>query len=295
MQIRLNREAKFSWQDIGSGPGVLIVDDCLAEPELLREFALGLRYVQPAAPDRYPGWKSIASLSGAEEVMRSLVARYQESSVMSKPSTLDVSAARVLSQHFSILSFDPATAQSFGYQGQCQHVDGFSWLATVLYLFQAGEEPDARRGTAFWRHRQSGLQHWLHGDMVQIAKVEKLLGLKMSPTIQSLSGIPYIQSLDQISQSIFDHTRAKTMPFSADESDTWERLAVVGACFNRMIVYPTFQIHTIVDTVAPNPASLEEARLTMNTFVDYPFAFEAAATSAYSGEAYWPIPGLQIS
>lgn len=295
MEICLSETARFSWLELGLGPGILIIDNCLASPEAVREYALNLRYSRPPVPDAYPGWKSLASLAGAEVLMRILVAQYIRNWDASKFEALDVKAARALSQHFSVLAFDPITANTVGYNGQSQHVDGVAWLATVLYLFGQRDVSDSSRGTAFWRHRQSGLQHWFFGDIVQIMRAEKLLGLSMVRGIQSISSSCNIQSLGQASQVVFGRASESIVPFTADESETWEKIAFVEARFNRMIVYPTFQIHSIVDTTAPAPKSLADARLTMNTFIDYPFTLEPKAASVYGLDSYLPVMGLHVT
>ena len=76
-----------------------------------------------------------------------------------------------------------------------------------------------------------------------------------------------------------------------EDDDTWKRVGYIPAKFNRLVVYPTWQIHSIVDRTNPNILNAETIRLTINQFVDYPFPRELTSPDAFPSSIYRPVEG----
>jgi hypothetical protein len=57
------------------------------------------------------------------------------------------------------------------------------------------------------------------------------------------------------------------MPWPTRDFGEWEMIHYVPARFNRLVVYPTWQYHSVATKRYAPPQTMEEARLTMNIFI----------------------------
>lgn len=264
MEIRLNPRAKVEWIAIGDyGTECLVIDDYLENAAELRELALGLEYDVPRAGDYYPGLKSSAAVAGAMTCGREIAERFLKRLYpVDRPPVLMSSEALVRSS-FAVAAVDLSRLpKNFSEQ----HVDNMDWIATVLHLSAISDG----RGTAFWEHRPTGIQTWLSADAVQLRRVETLLKMRMREQLNAaLDRVPAF-SLSDIDKALRTWKESKRRPFSADEDDDWRLLHQVPARFNRLVAYPTWQLHSAVDTLAVAELSTETMRLTMNQWVGYP-------------------------
>jgi hypothetical protein len=284
--LEFNPNAIFSTQKLAGRTPLLVIDDCVADPTQLRSFGLGLRYARPTG-DYYPGWKSAAALRGARAFYRRVSDAFLAALWPGgAPPQLAVTSQNV--QTFAVLGFDPSQEPHF----IDQHTDDEAWLATVLYLFP--NEQARGRGTAFWRHRPTGLTHWLPTDIANVLSSEVFLGLDLTKPVAAAMAngiVPPIANLRAFGERLGGAPKPGRRAFSLEETDEWELVHFVEAKFNRMVIYPTFQIHSVVDTSDPTDASVG-VRLTMNTFIDYPFP--GPHIGRYREESYVPVEGITI-
>ena len=122
-----------------------------------------------------------------------------------------------------------------------------------------------------WEHRATGLQQWIATDPVRMRRLETF-GLKLGEQLASAAArTPAFRNADV--ERLLRTRRGGRRWFSTDEDDDWRLTAYVPARFNRLVVYPTWQIHSVVDTSGLAPTR-DDARLTYNQMVEFPIARE---------------------
>jgi hypothetical protein len=286
MRLRINANAAITWHQVGDcGTWVMVVDEFLDNADELREFALSLCYNVPAKGDYYPGLKAFATLQGSSEAVQWVAERMLEKLHAAKDRPPYLTTADLRSKcTFAILACDRKKIPN---DFMDQHTDNASWLATVLHLSLISES----RGTALWKHRPSGLHTWLPGDIVQVQRLEDALGLRlMEQLARAVQQVP-VFSTDAV-QRLFRPNKQRR-PFSIDEDEQWELLQYVPAKFNRLVAYPTWQIHSVVDTTEYERLTVENMRLTVNQTVEYPVPREfLPAGSTYPWEFFRTVEGL---
>jgi hypothetical protein len=280
-----NPAATASWVEIDDhGTHALVLDDFLAEPDPVRAFARNLAFQPPASPDNYPGVKAYVSLAGAARLKQTIAERF-----LARLFPLGRSPALRTDQYdahgaFCAFACDRA-APPVGLEDL--HTDGFAWLAAVLHLAPEVEG----RGTAMWEHRPSGLQQWLATDPVRLASIERVLGLRLTTQLaHATTRVPLFSNAD--AAQLF-RTPTTRRPFTTDEDATWRLRAYVPARWNRLVVYPTWQIHSVVDTSPCERPTFDDARLTFNMMIEYPFARELTRSRPpYPAGFYRSVAGL---
>lgn len=284
--LQINPQAQVTWHPIGDfGTEVLQVDDFLTNPSGLREFALKLAYYMPTADDYYPGFRSFVTLPGSNELLNWLgdiiLSRLFPSVARPPEIVLQGGVA-------SLFSIKTLSADRVPPNFHDQHSDSNCWMASVVHLGQ----DDNARGTAFWEHKPSGLQHWCRADPVMSRRLEANLGLRLSDQLNGCfrRSVPVYEASDI--QRLFAK-KATRVPFSAHEDDDWRLLSFVPAKFNRLVAYPAWQLHSIVDGTVTEMLTVENMRLTMNPFLNYPFA-RGSIRSPYPAEMYRRVEGLSV-
>ncbi len=282
MRLSVNPGAQPTWHEIGEArTAVLVVDDFLADAGQVRAFAQELAYFAPSHKERYPGVRSPISLAGGA-ALKQWMAEHMLGRLFTEQRA----------PHLTTAEYDPLGAFCLftGDAGsevrvEDQHVDGAYWLAAVLHLSTSHEG----RGTAFWRHRATGLQHWVALDALQLGALESAFGLCIrAPLAQAKR---HFWSNEEVARLLFA-APATRRPFTADSDDCWERLALIPSRFNRLVLYPTWQIHSLVDTSSA-PLTRDEARLTFNQMIDYPLPRAARRDrTAYPASFYRAVVGL---
>lgn len=289
LTLTINPSAKVTWHPIGDyGTVVMQVDDFLLDPEAIRSLALSLAYSNPSSgQDYYPGLRSTVSLAGSIDLIHWVGERILENLFPKGDRPPEVSLQGGTGCLFCIKTIN---AKDVPANFHDQHSDGSAWIATVLHLSHSEEA----RGTAFWEHRPSGLQHCSRADPVMSRRLETRLGLRFSRQLDVafVRGAPIFESSD-IYSKLFVRKEGRTA-FSAEEDEHWKLLKFVPARFNRLVAYPAWQIHSIVDESRVSNPSRENARLTMNQFLNYPFKREAVCCSPYPRSIYRPVEGLAI-
>ena len=63
--------------------------------------------------------------------------------------------------------------------------------------------------------------------------------------------------------------------------------------FNRLVAYPGYQLHSLIDTTGFLDLTVENARLTMNQYIGMPFQRDVVGGGGvFDTEAYGEIEGL---
>jgi hypothetical protein len=290
--IRLSSNASFEWCEIGKGLPVLIIDGALDDPERVRQEAWRTRFHLPGPQEYYPGWQSAAQMSGEKEFIAQIGTRFLDRLwPQGWPAPLTVSDLKPHST-FSVFGLNRKLAAENGYIDQ--HVDSFSWIAVVSYLFDNSLQPGQERGTAFWKHKPTDLDSFFLGDLLQAAQIERLFGLRFIDPFRRAAGRIAATSMSEAQNLILESRGGRRRLFSLEEDDTWGLLKFVEARFNRVVAYPTWQFHSIVDTTEHKILSTRNARLTYNTFVPYPVPATMGPQSKYRGGGYFPVEDMLV-
>jgi hypothetical protein len=286
VRLEMNPARIAAWQRVGpEATPVLVVDDFLTDAEALRRFALGLAYRAPGQPDRYPGVKAFASLPGAAEtkswVAEQMLAQLHPNGRPPGFVTEDYDAVGA----FSMFT---ATGAALPENGEDQHTDGFAWLAMVHHLSLS----DEGRGTALWQHRPTGLTHWLRVDPVRMHALELGLGLRLSAPLAQAVRASAPAQLDEVGRFMF-RPRPGRRPYSNEEDADWKLVGWIPARWNRLVVYPTWQIHSVVDMSGVAELTVDNARLTFNQMIEYPAPRPRRADrTVYDRTVYRDVRGL---
>lgn len=292
--VSLSKNAKFSWHELEGAGGLplLMIDDALEDPHHVRETAWNSRFHLPGPNEYYPGWQASAQMSGEKRLIQELAKAFLDRLwPRGWPPPLSVSDL-VPHSTFSVFGMDHDVASRNGYIDQ--HVDTYSWIAVVTYLFEHDETSGADRGTAFWKHRPTDLRTFFLGDLLQASQIEHLFGLRFIDDFRRASVRLRAASMEEAQKQILENPASVRRLFSLEEDNTWKLLKFVPARFNRMVAYPTWQFHSIVDTTAVHALSTRNARLTYNTFVPYPVPAGLGPRSKYQGGGYASIDGMRI-
>lgn len=232
--LAINPAARVSVSDIAEKCRVAIVDDFLAEPEYVREFAAQQRAAFAVPQRGYPGLTLDVSSNSMTEVYRFLRSRLSRELNFLRG---DIEFSTML----SITSLAPeklSNLQRICHVDPRQHLDRANF-ASVLYLFHNTDFG----GTAFYRWRNKGL-------------VEKATALDLEDPDKAL----------QFLQEQFEYFR-KAPGYMTDSNDVAEMLAMVPAKFNRLIFYSGDSPHSAYiensDLLTDDPSA---GRLTLNSF-----------------------------
>lgn len=289
MELKISERAQPRWAKAGKAP-ILIIDDVLDNADELREQALALRF-EPPQNGSYPGLKAAASVRGGVTIAKMLAQAFLSQRHGSDVPAMLKDAKPKVATDFSILSISQEAASDPRFSEQ--HVDTATWLASVIYLFGEPGVETPERGTAFWRHRPTGLTCFSQGDSpdsVELVLKEKLLGFPLMQELpDALTKIP-ATCMNLLNARVFKQVDRGRRPLSMEESDTWELLYAAPAKFNRLVCYPSWFIHSALETPDDTP-TVDTARLTMNCFVLSPFRTmeEIVAPQA---ETVLSIPGI---
>jgi hypothetical protein len=243
---------------------VLVVDNVLANAEEVREYSLGYNFARPLLGRAYyPGLRSACALRGVHAV-----GAWSARAMWTKGYGLDpeerVSMLGGVYTENLFCVFSPSKTFKYGNV----HTDGHSWLAQLIYL-TPGEERFS--GTGFWRHGPTGLESVCSREkplplMRQLDAMFKTRLLEGSRIVRDL--YPDMTYNGWV-QSLF-RDLAMLPPFPAHDHGPWENIGVIPAKFNRLVVYPTWQFHSVVMKGEKPTISRENVRLTLNTFIKHP-------------------------
>jgi hypothetical protein len=138
--------------------------------------------------------------------------------------------------HYSLVTAPP---EKLHFLQRIPHIDstGGDGLATVHYLFHGDWG-----GTSFYRHRRTGFE-----------------------LIDEARGAAYFRCLGEESRG----EGAPGAGYIGGDTALFERIASVGAAFNRMLVYRRNSLHSgDIDNARVPPADALAGRLSINSFID---------------------------
>lgn len=260
-RLSLNDESELQieLQEIGDQKyPLLIVDNLYRDPEYVRSVALALKTEPPQSS--HPGlsskietdisnlhrvvWKSVASEFGyskEETISRSLFPGYAFMRINRKPENLTIHQCR-------------------------PHADPVR-IAGVIYL---NLPEQCRGGTAFYRHRATGVEECVlprnkHDEFekkfMQLARERGVFDSYQS-YCQSMFRMPYMEFIRSV---LTTFPRTRNYPTESDQD--WELTRKIEMKFNRLICYPGFMIHSGYYQHHWFGEAAEQQRLTQNVFV----------------------------
>jgi hypothetical protein len=259
--LRLNDAKKLETQILRFGQEkspVLVVDNILANAEEVRAYALGLHFGAPTWD--YPGYQANCALRGVRELC-AWAARvlWTEGFALDDPQT----RLRGIDTESFFAAFAPSKTRRYSNV----RTDWHSSLELLVHL-TPGEEQSS--GTGFWRHAATGIESACNGPaphdlMLRLDKTFKtdLVGgiaraRKVFPQMTYGQWVGMLQSL------------MTAPPFPAGDYGQWKSIGSVDAVFNRLVVYPTWQFHSVIMKKEALATSLETARLTLQSFIRFP-------------------------
>lgn len=213
----------------------LIFDDFFAFPHQVREAALDPLLPWKNADSHYPGMRAEPG-GDLSHVLRFLGARLDRH--------IEPDAAR------AVFSMVTKTDSDLTLLQQRPHFDG-PCVAAIAYL---NLPEQCCGGTAFFRHRATGLVRFPDRMTPAHLSIIKRLGLASPRDLQRLVSQPPNQPEGFIEAS----------------SDEWERIGHVEMKFNRLVIYDGQIFHSGIIPKGAFGTSREERRLTLNLFLQNP-------------------------
>jgi hypothetical protein len=242
---------------------VLVVDDVLANPDEIRDFAIRSRFAQASVSSYYPGYLAPCAMHGLERLAAWVAAEMWCNGFRLDPDRRSsrLEGIRSDNRYFAACAPDPKAAY------RNVHVDGHSWLAILIHL---SSNMESTTGTAFWRHQGVGMESFYGGSdpLKEVILIDGVFGTRILNRARkplAYSGATY----DEWCRS-FIAAKVRRPPFPHRDHDDWKQIGSVPARFNRLVAYPTWQWHGIYMTRYTPPESIEHARLTLNLFVTHP-------------------------
>src|SRR5262249_36777915 len=114
-------------------------------------------------------------------------------------------------------------------------------------------------------------QSLLSLDVAAMRQVESFFGFNVTDALAAAYGESF--EMGDVVGDLMAR-RAIHPPFPKDSYDDgrgeWELLDFVPQRFNRLVAYPTWQLHSLAYADYAPPADLDAARLTLNSWVDWP-------------------------
>ncbi len=213
---------------------VVFIDDFLEDPQALVEAAAQARFEPcPGADERrgYPGVRAPAPAAYSESLTALLDPLIKIN--FGVPEHLAVKKTPCA---FSLTTVEP---QELGLLQRVPHFDASTphYMAVLLYLCD-----ERHGGTAFYRHRASGLQ--------QITAANR----------------------EAYGELVYDEVERRPAPprYFGDSDDHFEFLGMMPARFNRLVMYRGSLLHSaIVNPRHGLSHDPRQGRLTVNTFYDF--------------------------
>ena len=247
---------------------VVVVDNFLANPEQVREAALGLQY---SASNEYPGYVCPNVHKGLPQVIR-WVYDYVLDELYPQLQMLRTAGEPTGRSRFSV--FSPSRANRIS----SVHTDVANFVGCVLYLSE-----HEGSGTAFWRDTDSGLESYLAGSFVMLQKVEAMFGINLMGRVRDAYLRSPVLSHGELEKRMFERMPDEFV-FPKDDHAGWQAVDHVPTRFNRLVFYHGWTIHSIYHENYQPPSSLEDGRMTMNIQIPWPFVQSSRSVAD-------PIPG----
>lgn len=265
-QFRLNPDRKVTVID-HFGSAVLIIDDLYANPEAVRDAALGLNYVR--SRHSYPGSDALLWIPGHElcPMLDGVVSSIMEKpvqvdpfhgipgSVPSAPPEASYDAVRPPPKPVEVSpgNIDPRDMVSFtvlrrnAKMRNQPHFDAGNGIALLVYL---NPEEQCRGGTALYSHVDTGLH--------------------ARPTSFTQEQIRLLQAKGYKTESELWPALTWVSASNSGEKDwepEWKLERIIEMRWNRLVCYPSNVLHSIFLQPGDFGNTLDTTRLTMNLFL----------------------------
>jgi hypothetical protein len=265
-QFRLNPDRKVTVENYFGSP-LVVIDDLYANPEAVRNAALGLNYYR--SRHSYPGSDALLWIPGhqlcpmMDSVMTSMLRKPVEvdpfhgiaGSVPKSPPEASYDAVRPPPEPVAVSpgNINPRDIVSFtvlrrNAQIRNQpHFDGGDGFALLVYL---NPEEQCRGGTALYRHIDTGLHAKPNGFTREKIKELQAKGYKTESELY--------RALTWVSAS---NTGKE------DWEPEWKLERVIEMRWNRLVCYHSSTLHSIFLQPGDFGDTLDTTRLTMNMFL----------------------------
>ncbi|MDC9595022.1 DUF6445 family protein [Xenorhabdus sp. IM139775] len=275
---------------------VMIIDNFLKCPEEVRKFALSLNYDKPLPGDYWPGIQAAASLD-RKKIEEFITRQYIEPVIgldynnYGFPAVLPNMKADQWSSWFLQTRFGAITMPfNEAPWAKNPHVDSIGFLASVLYLSLPEQ---SRGGTVFVRHRQTGIEtippatSGLPKRLCQILKETRSYGIIYGKIYEELRAghskswvhdnvintcegqVITEKGFEAVWKTIMNEN-PPTFGYLTESNQVWEIVDQVDMAFNRLVLHPTWNLHSV--SWDPNwfGEKLSERRLTMMNWINFP-------------------------
>ncbi|MCA6221504.1 DUF6445 family protein [Photorhabdus antumapuensis] len=272
---------------------VLVVDNFLRYPDAVREFALQLHFDKPLLGDLWPGLQAIASLhrTDVEQFIKSqylepvlgLDCRNYDFPPVRPGEQADQWSSWFLLTRFGVITmpFDEAP------WAKNPHVDYFGFIASVIYLSLPHQ---SRGGTVFIRHRETGVEtipppvsdlpevlcerlRATHSYSVICEKIfdnpKFCIDTQKPKRSESRGQVIDKETYRAVWQLITDGN-VPTYGYLTKSNEVWEVTDQVDVKFNRLVLYPTWHLHSVSWDPSWYGSTLPERRLTMMNWMNFP-------------------------
>ena len=230
MNINLKNNIKVLFVGQESTP-IIILDNFISEPETLISLACDENPYQAQASDFYPGVRKASPMDYSELICRQLFCLLKKTYQLK-----DVTAAKTILSAFSISTTPPNQLRPIQ---MLPHFDTAENNQFALVHYLCGAE---HGGTSFYRHKKTSYERISEARfstytalLKQQAKAEKL---HLNPS------------------------------YIANDSSLFERIHVIEACKNRVVIYPSNLLHS--GNIQPQQglsAEPRKGRLTISSFI----------------------------
>jgi Family of unknown function (DUF6445) len=220
-----------------AGRLLAVVDNVYVDPAAIRQFALDLSFER--ADGDYPG--HFARTPCAKCPLVDVVARV----ALAQPDRVLVMHKRY--RGMNVFAMPTVAGRDLtALQGQ-PHSDTFCDCAGILYL---SRPEDCVGGTAFWRHRRTGLFGTpSRTEAVDADARRRLLGELMA-----------------------EAAAQPNCGYLVESNNTWERIELVEMRQNRLVLYDANLFHSIHMPTSDWQADPERPRLTQNLYLTWAIA-----------------------
>jgi hypothetical protein len=193
-------------------PSVLVLDNFYEDPQYVRHLALSLDYLEGRA--RFPGFEARVSLDPHPALK--MINSFVDENLVLTP----------LFESQFVFSMMSSHVDKRRRHQHAPHTDGLGILAALVYLNPARK---CRGGTAFYRHKSTGLIE------IPVRKTKNIAAIMRAERIRSLDGFVKWMTHDRIG-----HNRSSSreeLELVADSTSNWELVRCVEMKFNRLILY----------------------------------------------------------
>ena len=193
-------------------PNVLILDNLYTDPGYVRHLALSLDFL--AGRNRFPGFEARVSVD--PQPLLNIINHFVDDALVLTPRFETEFVFSMMSSHV-----DPRRRRQ-----TVPHADGLGILAGIVYL---NPPHQCRGGTAFYRHRSTGLID------VPTRTTRRLAAIMQEEKLRSLDQLVRWMTREKPQKAGVRSRR--TLELVTDSTPEWELVRCIEMKFNRMVLY----------------------------------------------------------